>query len=455
MACTKYIFKACNQVALLFLIAFPALHAQKLSTSPYSYYGIGEKGGLDNANFIAFGNNHAGSMDSTVLNYYNPSTYNQLAKGQPLFSFGISSRLSVFEQNDLREFNMTSSIQHIVMAFPVRKHFGLAFGLRPFSSRGYNFYSGESLGSDSIVYNYLGSGNTNEVFIGFSTTVFRFKNSWLSAGMNGGYVFGETRNLRRSYIYSSTLAAFPGGVDQRLSQLSTFHYEMGFHFQQKWRENLFILSGIIEPAQDLSGNFEYGLFFSNNIDNENNFDTLSYETSENSVRTGLSYEIGITYKHLFKDKSERIRKTNSQLLLASSFGTTDWKSFSAPFNDSLILSNAQKITFGFQFTPEIDLFSKSATLKFYQKMHYRAGCYFNTLPYSSQGSQLNDKGITIGLGIPVATLKSLSSINLGLSLGNRGVKDVNSLNENYYGINLGITIAPGITERWFRNPKLN
>jgi hypothetical protein len=432
------------------------IYGQKLSTSPYSFYGIGEKGGLDNATFAAFGNNHAGIMDSTILNYYNPSTYNLLSKGQPLFSFGISSRLSLFKQGDRSEFNMTSSLQHIVMAFPVRKHFGLAFGLKPFSSRGYNFYSGQSLSStDSIVYNYVGSGNTNEVFLGLSSTLVKYNNSWLSVGMNAGYVFGETKNTRRSYIHSSTAQVFPGGIDQRASRLSTFHYDLGLYFNQKFRQHNFTLSAIIEPAQTLRGTFDYGLYFSSSIDDELLYDTLLFETSTDNVTTGLSYELGLTYVYQFRDSQDKARKTNSQLLLATSYGMTDWESFSAPFNDSLELLNARKLTFGIQFTPEVDLFSKSSTLKFYQKLHYRAGAYLNTTPYSANNQQLGDKGITFGIGIPVSTLKSLSSINLGFAIGNRGTGIESTLNESYYGINLGITIAPGITERWFRNPKLN
>ena len=173
------------------------------------------------------------------------------------------------------------------------------------------------------------------------------------------------------------------------------------------------------------------------------------------VQSASNIEIGITYKYLFKDTPEKSRKLNSQLLVNASYGMTGWKNLNAPFNDSLILQDSRKLTFGLQYTPEISLFEKSATLKFYQKLHYRLGGYFNTLPYTMNGTQLTDKGITFGVGIPVPTLRSLSSINLGFTIGNRGNGSQNTLKENYYGINLGITIAPGISERWFRNLKLN
>ncbi|TNE71604.1 MAG: hypothetical protein EP333_08970 [Bacteroidetes bacterium] len=444
-----------NIIAVCLLILAPNAYGQKLTHSPYSFYGIGEAGGLDNAVFSAFGNNFVGIQDSTILNYYNPASYNLLAKGQPLFSFGISSRLSFFNQGEVQEFAMTSSIQHIVMAFPVKKHFGLAFGVRPFSSRGYDFYSGEMVNSDSIVYNYSGSGNLNEVFAGISTDLFKLKNTRLAVGMNAGYVFGETKNVRKSFIYSTTSVNPPGGIDERISHLSTFHYDLGFYFEQNYRKHTFGLSGRIDPSQQLQGDFDYNLFYSGNVNNENAYDTIKSNSIDSYVQSASSYEFGLTYKYIIDQNAQGTRKLKSQLLVAASYGNTAWSGFTAPFNDSLPFSDAQKITFGVQFTPEIDFFEKMSTTKFYQRIHYRIGGYMNTLPYTINGNQLTDKALTFGFGIPIPTMRSLSSINLGFAVGNRGTSNSSSLNEKYYGINLGITIAPGITERWFRNLKLN
>ena len=394
-------------------------------------------------------------MDSTILNYYNPATYNLLSKGQPLFSFGISSRISLFRQNDSQEFDVATNFQHFAMTFPIKKHFGLTLGVKPFSSKGYDFYSGESVLTDSIVYNYRGSGNLNEVFGGFSTDLLKLENTRFAVGMNAGYVFGETKNIRRSYIYSSSSTTFTGGIDERISHLSTFHYDLGFYLNHKFRDHDFTLSGRIDPSQKLKGDFQYNLFFSSNIDNVNAYDTVSTSTLNSHITSATSYEFGLTYKYLFRDTKENTRKLNSQLLIAGSYGGTNWNNFSAPLNDSTALLNASKLTFGLQFTPEVNLMEKISTLKFYQKIHYRLGGYFYTLPYSYQGTQISDKALTFGFGIPVPTLRSLSSINLGFSIGKRGTNSNSSLNENYYGINLGITIAPGISERWFRNLKLN
>ena len=86
-------------------------------------------------------------------------------------------------------------------------------------------------------------------------------------------------------------------------------------------------------------------------------------------------------------------------------------------------------------------------------MKYRIGIYQINLPYQTNNKQIVDFGTTFGFGIPVVVQNSLSSINLGFTFGKReGEK--NGFREQYYGINIGVLIAPG-SDRWFVKRKLN
>ena len=97
------------------IIGFSAISfAQITSTSPYSYYGLGEMDGQDHAIFSGLGNSTITYFDSTVLNYYNPASYNTLSKGQPIFSTGLSSRLSNYKQGDVTNFNKAIIVNHFV-----------------------------------------------------------------------------------------------------------------------------------------------------------------------------------------------------------------------------------------------------------------------------------------------------------------------------------------------------
>jgi hypothetical protein len=90
----------------------------------------------------------------------------------------------------------------------------------------------------------------------------------------------------------------------------------------------------------------------------------------------------------------------------------------------------------------------------FAKARYRAGYYTYTLPCTVNGEQVTDFGTTFGIGLPVSIGKSLSSINLGASLGRRGTSDATQLQERYYGFSFGISVAPSSAEKWFQKRRV-
>ena len=438
------------------LIAISHLGFTQVTTnSPYSSYGLGEAGGMDNANFIGLGNNTITYFDSTVLNYYNPASYNTLAQGQPLFSFGIPSRLSEYTEGGQSNKTNLTAIQHLAIAFPVKKHFGFAVGIRPYARKGYGFESGTSVNGDSIVYKYSGTGGINEAFLGLSSDIVKLKSFRLAVGANLGYLSGESTNTRKSGLYSTT-TNIAGGVGTKVIDLNTFHYDLGTYLSYNFKNHGFTASATFAPSQKLKGRFENSIYYSSNIDNPNFYDTLQADVTKGELNNAAKYAFGLNYRLTLPSDDENGRKLNSELSIFGMYTLVDWSSFSNPFDgDSIAFQNSTELSIGIQYAPETKIIEKSAMTKFHQRMKYRAGFYSYSLPYLTGNEQVVDKGVTVGLGIPIVIQKSLSSINLGFSYGTRGVSDAELLRENYYGLNLGITIAPGSSERWFRKSKLN
>jgi hypothetical protein len=442
-------------LVILFFLTSQFGFTQISSNSPFSYYGLGESGGADHGYFSGIGNSTITQFDSTVINFYNPASYNTLAKEQPLFSFGISSRLSNYSEGTNKYFNSLTKIQHFAMAFPIASNFGLAFGLKPYSSKGYSISTGETVGSDSIVYRYSGSGGINEVFLGLSTDLIKLKNTRLAVGANLGYLFGQSTNTRKSGLYASSPAFYSGGINTKLIDISSFHFDLGAYFSQTINNQIVTLTAVFEPSQSLNGKFENGLFYSTNIDDPRIYDTITFSSIRAEMKNGATSQFGINYK-LNMPANENGRRLNSQLSFNAMYSMTNWDLFSDPFDtDSTVYPNTSKLSFGVQYSPETKIIEQATLTKFYERMQYRAGYYNYSLPYQIGNEQVKDQGVTIGFGLPITIQKSLSSINFGFSYGTRGVSAVNSFKENYYGINLGITIAPGSSDRWFRKSKLN
>ena len=62
---------------------------------------------------------------------------------------------------------------------------------------------------------------------------------------------------------------------------------------------------------------------------------------------------------------------------------------------------------------------------------------------------INDFGITFGLGLPLGN--NFSNVNLGFELGRRGTTNAGLVEEDYFRINVGLSL----NDKWFRKRKIN
>ena len=442
----KITFFLCTSVSL-------HLFAQNTSSSPFSSIGLGERESADHAVFSGIGTCNTTYFDSTILNYFNPASYNTLATGQPLFSLGLTSRISQYSQNGLSKTNATAFVEHFVMGFRVKKNVGFAFGLKPFSRRGYELSERIAVGGDSMLNTYIGSGGIHQVFLGLSTNLIKFKQTKLAVGGNLSYLFGETTNERRSQLIEANSKA--SGIDWNSIRFNSFYYELGAYFKQSFGKNHNLLIGATaSPAQKTNASQNYSLFYGA-AGNPENYDTLLHTQTKGSLNIPLSFSVGLNYNWWFNTQKRNNSFRNSELSFHINYSETTWSNFTGTFDQLTPGLNTRKIAAGIQFTPERKFLESAVNSGVFSTMKYRLGCYQYTLPYVYDGSQLHDRGITAGIGIPVLAQQALSSVNIGLTYGTRSGKLPTSLNENYLGISLGLILAPSFYERWFKKRKLD
>ena len=444
--------------SLLFVCFTLSGIAQNTIHSPYSSYGFGERSYGTDPISSALGMSSITYFDSTIVNMYNPASYNTLSQGQPLFSLGIRGRVSEFSQNGESYINGLGMVDHFAMAFTLKKHFGLAFGLKPYSRRGYELTENAKVGSDSLRYKYLGSGGANEAFIGLSSTIFKLKSSHLSIGGNLGYLFGTAKNERQSSIILNN--SFFGGVDSKSVRFSSFHYELGAYFRQDFTSKQSLtLSAVVEPGQDIRAYRNESLYIAGNVNNPNTYAVL-FDTSnvEGSLRLAPSYSVGFSYSLKTESTTKNNNTRNAEWLFNASYTSTDWTKYSSTFNgteETYDYNATSKISVGFQFTPEYKFLENAVNTNFAGKLRYRLGYYQFNLPQTESGSAIGEFGTTFGIGMPIVAQQALSSINLGVTLGKRSNGEPQGLNERFIGINFGVIVAPSNYDRWFRKRKLD
>lgn len=433
--------------------------AQKFTNSPFSSYGLGEVGGLDHALFSAMGNNTVSIIDSTVLNFYNPSSYASLGKGQPLFSTGISSRFSEYSSGNDISNSKYIGIDHFVIGIPFAKRFGLAFGLKPFSRTGYEFYQLASTSQEKMKYIYKGSGGTHDVFTGLSVNVLKLRSHTLGIGGNFGYLFGSTINERISYLdaeYASGVY-IAGGVENRGYTLKSFHMDFGLNYS--WaigKYQSLVVGAIYTPTQNLQARRNEFMAYSTDVYDPDKYQYLDTIISEKGQITMPStFGLGVSYTMGPKnvDKKTRIY----QLTFTGEFKMTNWSQYQTRFNavNTHSFSNTTRFGLGIQYVPHHDYRDRAANVGYMSRIRYRAGFQYSTLPIKVQNDQQTNMGVTLGFGLPFAIQRSSSSLNFGVVLGKQGTGSSQSVNERYIGINFGLTISPGLNDRWFKKFKID
>jgi hypothetical protein len=444
---------------LIASFAFMQLNSWAQNNSPYSYQGIGERFALANPAYTGLGNQTVSQHNSSILNSNNAASYSFLKHQYPIFSIGLSDRLSVYNQDETKEVGNMLGISEIAFGLSFYKLFGLSVGLKPMYKKSYDFVQYEPLMSDSIRYNYKGKGLLNKAYFGFSVKALNLENVKWSLGANVAGVFGNLSDVRTGAVVKTTTNE--GGGDVRSRQMSSFQYELGTILTVKLpKGNGLTFGATYEPFQKLKTVYNRQLFFSpTNIENENTWLVLK-ETgdSKGKIAMGQSYQAGITYAKNVAIAKKDGTVRNSQFSLSVSYAGADWSKYREDYADTAIafnFKNTSSLNVGVEYTPET-VYIGNAIPKFFDRASYRVGFYSNSLPYVFNGTQVKEWATTFGFGFPILVDRRLdSSIQLGFATGKRSVNQIGALNETFVTFNIGFSIAPSFNDRWFIKRKLD
>jgi long-subunit fatty acid transport protein len=117
------------------------------------------------------------------------------------------------------------------------------------------------------------------------------------------------------------------------------------------------------------------------------------------------------------------------------FSFQNWKKY-RNFESTDTLDNSYRIATGGEYRTD--------------KLIYRFGAHYGKSFINLRSTQLNDAGISVGLGIlRLFPKRPPSSINIAIEVGQRGTTDNNLIREKYIRLHLGFTLS----DIWFVKPK--
>lgn len=416
-----------------FCLTFFGINAQNGTISPYSYFGVGDfrdNGTVDNQ--MMGGMSMYG--DSIHVNLQNPAAYSKLKL--TTYTVGLSHRefrLKTFaEQQNIS----VTNLDYLAIGLPIANGVGIGFGLMPYSSVGYEL-TDQRLNSaqDTITNVFTGEGGVNRAF--FSLGFEPIKN--LSLGATVNYNFGTLENRRLQTIENVQF----GTIDNRESRINGFDFNYTATFTPTFKDKYTLYSylGFDTQVNLLSENSQVIGSFSTSNGQEIEVIDVNLD-AQNLRRTELKIPTTTTIGLGFGE--------NKKWFMGAEYSFQKMGDFENSFLgiDNATYQDANTYAFGGYFIPNYN-----SLTNYFNRITYRAG-----LRYDVTGLVVNDKeienfGITFGIGLPLGgtTTDRFSNLNIGFELGRRGTSAANLVEESYLKINVGLSL----NSLWFQKRKIN
>ena len=409
---------------LLFFVFISASLIAQQSSSPYSRFGLGDLKSQFSPVFNSLGGGGFAINDSKVINPFSPATYSSFESNSFLFSTGLNNELVNIESIDESQTLNNLSLSHITFGFPLTNKIGSSFGIIPYSSVGYSMQSRDESYNADMLYN--GDGGISKVYVGGSLEL--LKN--LSVGANASYLFGGLNRRKKLEFDDETI--FNSRSNSQINVKGLF-YEVGAIYSAQLEGD----KSSVSIAFNASNNSEIKAKRSNLVE------TFEYSGEYEVVKDTFVNSVVKGDLILPRYTNFGVSYTRDKWLFVFDYSTQNWSEYEL-LGESDSLVNSKRISGGLQFTPDI-----SSVNQFYKRCHYRVGIALNTTPLQINNTQLEDKSISLGLGIPIK--KNRSTYDISIIFGQRGTTSNNLLKENYVKIGLNMTFE-GI---WFVKQKYN
>ncbi len=434
-------------VFAFFLSTASSLWAQPKFNSPYSRYGLGDPVHPAFAAQAGYGGQTAAFHDYHHLNPFNPASYAFLRTAT--FEGGAYAKYSAYRSPSTRQQAWTGNMAYLALGFPLRNvindlldrqrspwHYGTGLVLVPHTMVGYNVSVTDSLPDlGNFLSEFKGDGGTYRLAWGHAL---RYKRT--AVGIDLGWLFG-----RATYESSTAFRdSFPTFISTRRDDqhISGFVWKVGVQHDVVLKSleadstlpKEWITFGITGGTQRKISSTADRIFVRHRGRQANgqysSADTLLLESGQRYALTlPTSLRAGFQYV-----------QTN-KLRMGAEFAYENWSVFenAARPNDA-DFRNIMEVSAGIEYIP--DHISYNRYLK---RVRYRFGAHYRQDPRIVGDGQLDDMGLSFGMGFPLILPRQQSSfLQTAFEFGRLGRGT--SIRETYARITLGFTFND---ETWF------
>ncbi|MBI9064875.1 MAG: hypothetical protein JEZ14_23010 [Marinilabiliaceae bacterium] len=397
----------------LFLVPLQSM-AQSSTASPYSMYGIGMlnmKGDVINA---GMGHTGVAMKSQGYLNTLNPASYSAIDSLSFLFNVQASGSFGYYETNSQSQTNFAANIDGLSFGFKVSDNWGMNIGFAPYSTIGYTIQSEKYFIGTENTYpvEYTGEGGLTQVYWGNGIQLFK----GFSLGVNLSFVWGSIENIETSYYPIITGETIHNRKSHHVNNL---YLEYGFQYHLPIQKNTLSFGAVINTETNMNTTYEHS------ISTDGGQEYFYESKNADDMLIPMKYSTGLSYQ------------THTGWTAAFDYHHSKWSSFDEPMTTAEY-QNTNSYHLGFQYAPQ-----RMGYKSIFRRIQYRVGAFYSDNYLTLNGVDLDEKGFTMGITIPV---RQKTLLNVGYEFKQAGSLENGLIRETYNGIKIGVTF----NESWFR-----
>ena len=423
-----------NAKHILWIMVFCCLcfffaQAQNEIRMPYSSYGIGSVNHYSNSILDGMGSVSYAMQNPYYINFRNPASYAAFDSLSFIADAAASIYYSKLSQKSINQKNSYAKPNYLAIGLPVTRHWRTSVGIKTFSTIGYEIETTKEIANvGEANYTYSGNGGINQLYWGNAFKICK----GLSIGLNVSYMFGTIFSTSNTEFNENTIL---NSFINDAYLLDGIYLEGGlqyfFNIGEKHKIGLgavYSNTAYIWAKEKLLINSYSGGFISTST-----YDTVLYKDDLRGT-LNIPQSIGAGLSYTFKDK----------LTVAGDVTWQNWANFKfmKPCDS---LQNTVMASLGAQFIPD------PTSNKFFRKMAFRIGGRYSSGELLLRNKPISEFGVCFGVGVPLTTFNTHSSINILFEYGRTGTLDNNLIRQDYFRFSFCFTLQ----ERWYQRVKLD
>ena len=426
----------CNhQKTFLLLLTFFILSvfgvAQNEINSPYSGFGIGILSPRTNTVLSSMGGAGYALQSSYYINFKNPAAYAAFESLSFIGDLSFSVTNQHLKTGNLDYKGSLAQLDYLAIGLPVLKVWRTSAGVMPYSDIGYNIIDAHNDDNFGMVANrYEGNGGLQLLYWGNAFKVCK----GLTLGVNLSYLFGRINTLNfAEYELSNSFNT----LIHSFRHLDGIQVTGGMQYNTTVKEKHHVgIGAVYENALKVwSRENRLELNYIDNHSANSYYDTIKASIGKNALKSHVkmpqSAGIGISYGY------------RDRLIAAVDVTWQNWKNFSMQ-NNKDSLKNNLITAIGFQYVPN------AISSKYYNKINFRLGTRISSGYIVLNNKPISEFAISAGLGFPIRTLTTQSSINIMFEYSKLGTLKSNLILQNYYKLSFNFILQ----EKWYQRRKL-